>query len=211
MRLKKFKSHEHYVEVQRRTACRRGPGPYFTDAEIERIARWLKSRGVDGPLRGICHGARAGLEADEIVKHFPAADVFGTDLFPYSGKSDRHPGESKVVEWDFSERRSEWIGAFDLIYSNSLDHARDPEGTVAVWMEQLKPGGHLCVQWTASDVKACSGDCFGATLWEYVQLMNSHGRVIDLLYNNVPRGKGRLRRKSLESVVIVAGRGKGIK
>ena len=202
----KFDSYESYVAAQRKTVRRRGEGPFFTHWEFDRIAEWLKLHGVDEntPLHGICHGARAGMEGDEIQKHFPQADVFGTDLFPYSGDSAIRPGKSKVIEHNFSEQKPEWVGAFDLVYSNSLDHARDPVQALAVWMEQLKPTGHLFLQWCRSSARAYKADCFGADLSEYITLMNNAGVLVDLLYIHHKRNRrNRLERRGVEVVVMV--------
>jgi len=200
-----FLDYNHYVQAQKTTVMRRGIGPYFTDVEMDRIGEWAHQlRPSLVVKRGICHGARNGSEADELMKRFPGSTIFGTDLFPYSGKSSSTRGKAKVVAWDFGKPHPKWKGKFDLVYTNSLDHAQDPEGTLAVWYEQLKPDGALFVQWNRSDVGVKSGDCFGAELSEYIALMNVSGRVVDLLYTNVEWDKSnRLRRKGLETVVVV--------
>ncbi len=207
VKLKTFKDYEAYLQAQRVSVRHRGAGPYFTSAEFEKIASWMNSH-LKFVRYGICHGARNGLEADEFKKHFsePGADIFGTDLFPFSGKSVLNPGKSGVVEHDFSVRKEEWVGAFDFVYSNSLDHARDPAEAVSVWLEQLRPGGFLFVQWaTSHDATPKKGDCFGANLYEYICLMNSVGELVDLLYSSVPFvRRNAMQARALEVVVLVA-------
>jgi SAM-dependent methyltransferase len=204
MKLKIFPDYESYVKMQKATVDRKLSGPFFTSAEIARECNWMRKHGKYGILQGICHGARAGLESDEFIKHFPKAKVFGTDLFPFSGKSARNPGKSEVIEWDFSKQKEEWIGKFDFVYSNSLDHARDPVQTVQVWMEQLKPNGCLLLQWTRGHTVVCRGDCFGGSFLDYMEILNTYGKVVDLLYVNVPKTKrNRLQFKALESVNFV--------
>ena len=198
-----FLDYNHYVKAQEKTVQRRGVGPYFTDAEMDKIGEWSKRNGLV-VKRGICHGARNGLEADELMRVFPGANIFGTDLFPYSGKSSSTRGKAKVIEWDFGKPHPKWVGKFDLVYTNSLDHALHPEETLKLWYEQMKTNGALFVQWNRSDVGVRSGDCFGAELSEYIALMNVCGKVVDLLYTNIGWDKNnRLRRKGLEAVVIV--------
>jgi len=206
MKLIEFLDYNHYVKAQKSTVMRRGMGPYFTDAEMEAIGEWSQRKELI-VKRGICHGARNGLEADELMNQFPGSTIFGTDLFPYSGKSSSSRGKAKVIEWDFGKPHSKWKGRFDLIYSNSLDHAQDPIKTLAVWYEQLTSNGALFIQWNRSDVGVKSGDCFGAELSEYIALMNVAGRVVDLLYTNVGWDKSnRLRRKGLEAITVVGKR-----
>lgn len=201
-----FSSYDHYVKTQEKTVNRRGLGPYFTDVEMQRIADWCKLHDLI-VRRGICHGARNGLEADELMKVLPGSAMFGTDLFPYSGKSALVKGKATVVRCDFAKRHPRWVGRFDLVYSNSLDHALNPEETLKVWFEQLGLEGVLFVQWNRSDLTVKAGDCFGGELMEHVALMNQFGKVVDLLYVNVPWEKGsKLRRHALECVVIVARR-----
>lgn len=212
VKLLTFKDYEGYVHAQRRTVRRKGPGPYFFDVEIEAVCKWMKEYGSeralyvsnDPSLCGICHGARNGLEADEFKKHFTGADVIGTDLFPHSGRSASVKTESEVVQHDFSVRKQEWMGIFDWVYSNSLDHALDPAVAIQVWLEQLRPGGHLFVQWSRADTGVKGGDCFGASLNEHMDLMNMTGDLVDLIYVRVKRERGNiLRRRSGEVVILV--------
>ncbi len=203
MKLLEFESYEQYVQVQRRAANRRGRAAYFTDLEISKICEWLWDAGTAGTVnKGICHGARNGVEVDEFKKHCTNADVFGTDLFP----CDKHKGESDVIEWDFAEQKSEWVGAFDFVYSNSLDHARDPVAVLDTWIEQLQPDGFLFVTWCSGHIEASGGDCFGASLWEYIILANDVGELKELIYSNCPPEKRNpLRKRGLEVVVLVIG------
>jgi len=215
MKLIRYRRHCQYVEAQRRTLRLRGVGPYFTDLEMQRICTWFCVRGkrVDN---GICHGARDGVEVREFQRVFPTAKFIGTDLFPYSSKEKRdrvfkrkHP----VKRWDFSRVSKEWMGAFDLIYSNSLDHARDPIQTLGVWIEQLKADGCLFLAWNIRHTKTGGGDCFGAALYEYMELANCVGKLLDLLYVNmqhiparINKRKRETRRKAPEVVILVVGK-----
>ncbi len=207
MKLLEFESYEQYVLVQRRAANRRGGAAYFTDLEFSKICDWMSSQttpltGEGRDIKGICHGARNGLEADEFKKNIRGVDVFGTDLFPCG----KHKGESDVIEWDFAEQKLEWVGAFDFVYSNSLDHARDPVAVLNTWIEQLQPDGFLFLTWCSGHIEASGGDCFGASLYEYITLANDVGRLKALIYSNCPREKhNALRKRGLEVVVLVIG------
>ena len=203
MQLKVYDDYYKYVRSQQKTVHRRGIACYFTDVEIQKICEWIKAKGIE-PLKAVCHGARNGAEADEFVSNFPGLEAFGTDLFPYSGRSVKIKTNSKVIEHDFSKEVKEWKDSFDIVYTNSLDHARYPEKTLRVWLDQLTANGFLFVQWTSGHVIASGGDCFGATLYEYIQLINSVGTVVDLIYNKSPYMKhNNRRRRALESIVVV--------
>jgi len=162
----------------------------------------MRCNGLHLPEWGICHGARSGRECDEFSFQFPKTRVFGTDLFPELGKA-KYQVRSKVVAWNFSDYKEGWMEKFDFVYSNSLDHARSPIETVGIWLSQLKPEGVLFVQWSAGHTTVKGGDCFGADLLEYIDLMNTVGRVQDLLYINVPRRRHALQKRGREVVVLV--------
>jgi len=199
----KFLNYTRYVKAQQRSATRRGRQAYFTAAEIGKIAEWLKAR-QGSTKQGICHGARNGIEADVFKRHFKA-DVIGTDLFPYWKRSAIYSSQSIVHKHDFSVEKEDWIGMFDFVYSNSLDHARNPKQTLGVWLRQLKPEGYLFLQWHPGHIDTGGGDCFGAYLHEYFNLVNSVGRVEDLIYCKSKWVKENpLQRRFFEVVVIVA-------
>jgi SAM-dependent methyltransferase len=122
----------------------------------------------------ICHGAREGQEVDWFSEEF-GIDAVGTDLL-----ERKHP---KVAQWDFHDQFLEWVGQFDLVYSNSLDHAHDPELAVRTWFDQLTSGGVLCIQWSHWSLRAVMGDCFGAGFHDYVFLLDHIGEVIDVVHH----------------------------
>lgn len=179
MELIAFPSDRHYIKAQRRQRKRKSSNPAFTDREIRAIAGHLANlhRGESYMLQGICHGARGGLEADALmsIMSLKSMEMTNTDLFPEN---------NKVNEWDFSDPVGEWENHFHFVYSNSLDHARHPMDTLRVWFSQLiKSGvGRLYIQWNTCHKVVHGGDCFGATLDEYISLIDEAGEVVDLLY-----------------------------
>lgn len=203
MKLIQFVDYEAYVNAQRKTLTRRGMGPYFNDIQIRKNCDWMRGFLGRDPVSGVCHGARNGLECDEFKKSFPECMVFGTDLFPFSGRSAVHRGVSDVIEWDFSNLNPDWTGKFNFVYSNSLDHAKDPAATVQLWLSQLKSDGCLLLDWSNADSNAGGGDNFGASLWEWVQLGNMLGRTMELIYSRVEWKPGNiLRYRCLESATV---------
>ena len=103
--------------------------------------------------------------------------------------TDLEPAYSDVIQWDYHETKPEWLGAFDIVYSNSLDHSHKPGECLRGWLSQLKPDGRLYLQWTQyhrltakNNPNEFGGDCFGAGLWEYIELCNRVGEVQNLIY-----------------------------
>ena len=207
MELVTFNTYEQYLRLQRRSARAKRWFPFFTWLEIKRIAEWVTEHKAGGVGRIVCHGARSGLECDEFKKHFPEAEAFGTDLCPYLGLSDRAKGVSPVVEHDFSVQRAEWITAFDLVYSNSLSHAVDPARCLTVWLEQLRPGGVLALQWDYSAMGRVGGsDVFACDVGELARMVDKAGKFLDVLWVDCPWEKrGLLARKALRVFVVIGG------
>jgi len=170
-----FAHERHYHKAQRRAVKRKSNLPAFTLDEMIVVAGHCSRMfsGKDYLIRGICHGAKNGLERRRLLELMDRnCEIVCTDLFP---------GED-VLQWDFRHQRDEWIGAFDFLYSNSLDHARNPWDCLRVWLAQLKLNGRIYIQWTPAHLTVQGGDCFGASLNEYIAVIDEVGEVEDLLY-----------------------------
>lgn len=169
MELVTFAKERHYVKAQQQATKRKSKRKGFLPCEIEKIVRYFN----DCLGAVLCHGARDGAEGRLFGELSYKAVVVSTDLFPT---------DESVLRWNFSRPKDEWLSHFDVVYSNSLDHARWPWETLKVWFAQLHPSGRLCIQWNALHKNAKDGDCFGASLDEYITLINEVGEVVDLLY-----------------------------
>lgn len=194
MRIHRFASDEEYLECQRKRRRQRDPSIHV--AEVLRVCDWLQSHGFPSRCLGVCHGASLGNEVRLFREALPGSDVIGTDLTPL--------GED-VIPWDFRKAKREWLGRFDWVYSNSLDHARDPKATVRTWLGQVKPSGVVLVCWSRGhmvpgefELPRPGGDCFEARLDEYILMMERVGTIRDLIYCKTKAKPGR--------VVIVVGR-----
>lgn len=108
-------------------------------------------------------------------EEFARAKIVGTDIISRDKKD--------IIEHDFHEQNRRWVGRFNMVYSNSLDHAYDPEKALRCWFEQLSDNGYLFVQWTRWHIGIRGGDCFGASLHEYILMMNSIGVVVDVMWH----------------------------
>jgi SAM-dependent methyltransferase len=193
MKVHEFKDNETYVAVQKKGSNRRANRrPAANALEIEKVCNYLATHRT--PLRGVCHGARCGTEVRLFSDRFPKAKIVGTDLAPRV---------EEVIELDFHNTPRGWKNSFDFIYSNSLDHSNRPAECLKAWMGQLKPEGLLFLSWSRAHalegrpLPFPGGDCFGATLSEYIELVAEAGNVRNLLYCRV---------RGCSIVVIVAGR-----
>lgn len=175
MKLISFDSYEQYVEVQRQTDIHKGihgrrrrgsPRSCASQDELQKAADWMKARSKQ-INRGICHGARHGWEVAWLREMLPGADIVGTDLFV------KEDAEVPCIQWDFHDRDPDWVSTMDFVYSNAIDHSFDPDKAMDVWTEQLKPGGNLILLWVPPCVRARGGDCFGAHLHEYGELIEA--------------------------------------
>lgn len=108
-------------------------------------------------VRGCCHGARNGFEVKWLADRL-GADVIGTDI---SETADQF---QNMVVWDFHDENPDWNGAFDFVYTNSLDQAMQPDKALAAWARQLRPGGRIYIEHTMSHSAsgASEMDPFGA-------------------------------------------------
>ena len=61
--------------------------------------------------------------------------VIGTEI------GDKFGYPEITIQWDMHEIKEEWIGACDVIYSNSFDHTYDPIYCLSQWAKTLKTTG----------------------------------------------------------------------
>lgn len=116
-----------------------------------------------GPVRfGICHGTRRGAEQAWFRAHLPGdPNVIGTEI---SDTADQFPD---TVQWDFHEPNPDWARRADFVYSNSWDHAFDPDRAFSAWIDALRSGGWMLLDYTKGQTPDAANalDPFGTT-WE---------------------------------------------
>jgi len=188
MKLHKFSNEAEYINKQIR-GCRKhwNRRPTANEEEEKIICDYVKSQEIENPTI-MCHGARCGTEIKLFEKFLPGANVKGTDVC--IDKDDT----GKVVQWDFHKQKSEWERAFDIVYSNTLDHSHSPSECVDVWIDQVKMTGYLALCWSfrhqlldKEGTLLPGGDCYGAALHEYMELVEKKGIIEDLLW--IPLGR----------------------
>jgi len=135
------KNYDWYKAVQQKlTAKKTNRG--------EKILSWVDIDGMktvnslihcyaNKPKTIVCHGCRSGLEVDVLQRLNPSAKVWGTDIYGLAYKYD----PKYFREMDFDTVPDEWKDYFDVVYSNSIDHSRDPIVTLLAWREELKKKG----------------------------------------------------------------------
>jgi hypothetical protein len=136
-RLHPYRDHAEYVKEQVRANARKIDQTWAREESMAALAVHIK-RLVGKPVFGICHGTRNGAEQRWLAEALPGCTVVGTDISPSAG------GFPNTVQWDFHEPVEAWLHKADFVYTNSLDHAYDPEKALRTWMESLAPGG-VCV------------------------------------------------------------------
>lgn len=177
MKQHEFKTYADYVNAQtsltRRKFRNKVPDCYTKPDVIIEIARDFLP--CASPV-GICHGVRTGEELDLFEQTIPNGKWIGTEI------TEELCDGQRIICHDMGKPLPD---KYDLVYSNALDHARDPEETASVWLDQLTFRGTLYVEWSKwSNVfrTRLTADCFAASLDEYAELFQRvGGRVNHIL------------------------------
>ena len=134
---------------------------------LEENIRWLAENVVpDGARVGICHGTRTGREAAWFGDALPGCHVMGTDIGP-SAETAYH-----TIRHDFHEPIPGIVGCMDFVYSNSHDHARDPERALRTWLAQLRPGGVLILEHTDYHEQITDYNCWAISADDLVDFLS---------------------------------------
>ena len=137
MKTYKYKSYDEYVKAQKTANAKKSSNVWAVEENIKFLAEYIHLK--IGPKLGICHGTREGHEQAWFNKHLPYCKTIGTEIGDASAPD--------TVQWDFNNHNKDWFMEFDFIYSNSFDHAYDPESTLKVWSAQLKIGGLIILEY----------------------------------------------------------------
>ena len=174
MRVFQYKDYDHYVKSQDRTNREKLDWVYASKNTIEQISNDKKS--ADNIL---CHGTRNGTEQKYFKSFFPNAFVLGTEI---SSTAHEFP---MTVQHDFTMQKEEWIGKFDIIYSNSFDHSIDPEKTIRVWSEQLSKTGRMYLEYAEKQSIGNDADPLDATAKEVETMLENNLSIVGKITNGV--------------------------
>ncbi len=105
------------------------------------ISNVLKGHIKERPIKMLCHGTRNGYEQNTFINYLPpGSSAIGTEI------SESSLNYLNTINWDFNVGNDEWKGTFDVIYSNSHDHAFNLKVTLGHWLETLRIGGLLVIE-----------------------------------------------------------------
>lgn len=138
MKMYKYGSYDEYVAAQTEANKRKLANVWVRRDTVETIARNTPF-GVSAIL---CHGTRNGTEQKLFMKRFPGARVLGTEIAETASKFPN------TVQHDFHEPKPEWLGVFDIVYSNAFDHAMRPTIALRTWKGQMAPGGRMFIEYS---------------------------------------------------------------
>ena len=136
------------------------------------------------PILGICHGSRNGFEQNYLNKINKKIFAIGTDI------SETALSFDNSIQWDFHDPNPYWIGHFDFVYTNSLDHAYDPKKAITTWLDQLKKDGKLVIELTKEHEpqQASKMDPFGIKINIFAHyLITCFGNKIGISYSVAPK------------------------
>lgn len=157
--LHEYSSYDEYRETQIFHNKRKVEKVWADEKTLDLVAdRVVREFGRERRLFALCHGARNGFEQNYIDTRLNV-EILGTDI------SDTATNYPKSVQWDFHDRREEWVGRCDFVYTNALDQSWKPQAALAAWLEQLKVGGLLFIEHSEighGSQASSSKDPFGA-------------------------------------------------
>lgn len=98
----------------------------------------------------ICLGTRNNHERDSFKKLLPDSDVYSLDISEKSGSD---------FICDFNFLPEEWTDKWEIVFSNSIDHAINATDVFFEWLRIVKPEGMLVLGFSIGLDKPESTDC----------------------------------------------------
>jgi SAM-dependent methyltransferase len=150
--LHEYQSYEDYRKVQIYHNYRKIGRVWAHAGTLDLLATNLREIFGPGRVKGLCHGTRNGFEQNHLNDRHAGFAVIGTDISP----SARDFPNS--VEWDFHDVNPEWQGQFDFVYSNSLDQSWQPRVALETWLDQVRPGGVVVIEYSEEQSPLAAGE-----------------------------------------------------
>lgn len=191
----RYSSMADYKQAQILGNLRKESQVWAQEEGIKYIANYLQGN-IGSVKCGLCHGTRNGVEQAWFKKYLGMdVQVLGTEISPTAIK---YPD---TIEWDFHDVKPEWVGKFDFIYSNALDHSHNPELCLGSWVSCLNTNGVLIVEWSLSHVNVDGLDPFGATLAGIKHLVRKNHKIQKIL-------KHKIKDKSVRYYIVISSNNK---
>ena len=168
MKIYEYKDYDEYVKIQTSINKEKEGWVYVKESTIRDICGYQKKA-----KNILCHGTRSGAEQKMFLNHFPDSYVIGTEI---SDTASKYP---MTIQHDFSKVKDEWVGKFDIVYSNSFDHTICPEETIKVWADQLSEEGRIYLEYAEKQSICIPADPLEATLKEIENMIVESGLKIE--------------------------------
>lgn len=135
MKLHQYENYDEYVKEQTQANVAKLKNVWVRENAIQKVVSYK-------PFASsiLCHGTRNGRELEYFKKFLPHAEIVGTEI------SHTATQFKNTVQHDFHEVREDFVGKFDIVYSNSFDHAYDPSKAILAWRDQLTTDGVLVIE-----------------------------------------------------------------
>ena len=174
LNVKEYDDYDHYVECQTAANKRKIHRPFIKENHVQ----WIKSKQI-GASNIVCHGTRNGGEQKIFKKYYPDAYIIGTEI------SETATQFEMTVHHDFTKQKDEWLGKFDILYSNSFDHSFNPAETIQTWKQQLSYDGKMFIEWDIEyNSKSNYSDPVSGTTEEFENFLISQEVVIEEFNND---------------------------
>ena len=182
MKIYNYESYEDYVNAQIEGNKRKIKNSYVDPISLGGLVGHLYEQYSLKPSTILCHGTRRGLEQQYFLDIYKSLgitpNVIGTEISPTAVD---YPN---TIQWDFHEVKDEWVGAVDLVYSNSFDHSYKPTDCLKAWMSCLSKNGVCVLEYSEEcDTKSGKTDPFAASLDEYKEFISKDYNVLEILNN----------------------------
>jgi len=176
MNIYEYKNYQHYLDAQNRTTKTKNNWVYANRETVKNISLY-KGLGVKNIL---CHGTRAAGEQKYFSEIYPNAYIIGSEI---CDTAENYP---MTVRWDFNKEKEEWIGKFDIVYTNSFDHSITPVETLNIWKNQLNKNGTLFLEYASKQSRCHEADPLDATDEEVRKMIIDNNMIIkDEIVENV--------------------------
>lgn len=166
MKIHKYDDYDDYVDAQTEANVRKINLLWVNEKVIQQIQKLIPSAN-----HILCHGTRNAAEQKFFKKYYPNANIIGTEI------SHTATQFTMTVQHDFHEIKEDWIGIFDIVYSNSFDHSYDPNKSLLCWKNQINKNGRLFIELIENE-KSKRSDPLSLKMVEFEELCKNNSLEI---------------------------------